>query len=80
LAVCRLPTRQRTLRLRAGLAGLDAAIVSPSLLAPCSCAELTLVFEETLNIDITDEEASRIRTVRDAIISVEKCLRAQRRG
>jgi hypothetical protein len=38
------------------------------------------VFEETLNIDITDEEASRIRTVRDAIISVEKCLRAQRRG
>ena len=41
--------------------------------------ELTLVFEETFDIDITDEEAARIRTVRDAIISVEKCLRSQRR-
>jgi acyl carrier protein len=41
--------------------------------------ELTLVFEETFDIDITDEEANRIRTVRDAIISVEKNLKAQRR-
>jgi acyl carrier protein len=41
--------------------------------------ELTLVFEETFDIDIPDEEADRIRTVRDAIISVERNLRAQRR-
>jgi acyl carrier protein len=41
--------------------------------------ELTLVFEETFDIDIPDEEADRIRTVRDAIISVEKSLRARRR-
>lgn len=39
--------------------------------------EMTLVFEETFDIDIPDEEADRIRTVRDAIISVEKNLRAQ---
>jgi acyl carrier protein len=43
-------------------------------------AELTLVFEETFDVDISDEEADRIRTVRDAIVAVEKALRAQRRG
>ncbi len=37
--------------------------------------ELTLVFEETFDIDIPDDEAGRIRTVQDAITSVEKCLR-----
>ena len=42
--------------------------------------ELTLVFEETFDIDITDEEATRIRTVQDAIASVEKCMRAKRGG
>jgi acyl carrier protein len=42
--------------------------------------ELTLVFEETFDIEIPDEEAERIRTVRDAIISVEKHLRAQLPG
>ena len=41
--------------------------------------ELTLVFEETFDIDISDEEADRIRTVRDAIVSVERNLRAQGR-
>lgn len=39
--------------------------------------ELTLVLEEMFDIDISDEEAARIRTVRDAIASVERCLRAQ---
>jgi acyl carrier protein len=42
--------------------------------------DLTLVLEEMFDIDIPDEEADRIRTVRDAIISVEKHLRSQRRG
>jgi acyl carrier protein len=41
--------------------------------------EMTLVFEETFDIDIPDEEAERIRTVHDAIVSVEKSLRAPRR-
>jgi len=36
--------------------------------------ELTLVFEETFDIDIPDEEADKIRTVRDAIVSVERQL------
>lgn len=40
--------------------------------------ELTLVFEEVFDIDIPDEEAEKIRTVQDAISSVERCL-GQRR-
>jgi acyl carrier protein len=39
--------------------------------------ELTLAFEETFDIDISDEDAARMRTVRDAIRSVERCLRVQ---
>ncbi len=41
--------------------------------------ELRLVFEETFDIEIPDEEAGRIRIVQDAIVAVEKCLPAQRR-
>ncbi len=43
-------------------------------------AELTLVFEETFDVDITDEEADAIRTVRDAIVAVERALRARSPG
>jgi len=39
--------------------------------------ELRLVFEETFDIEIPDKEAGGIRTLRDAIVAVEKCLRAQ---
>ena len=39
--------------------------------------ELTLVFEETFDIDIPDDEAEKIRTVRDATTSVERYLRAR---
>jgi acyl carrier protein len=42
--------------------------------------ELTLVFEETFDIEIPDEEADRIRTVRDAITAVEKYVQARARG
>ena len=42
--------------------------------------ELTLVFEEMFDIDIADEEAARIRTVRDAIVAVERHLHASRNG
>jgi acyl carrier protein len=42
--------------------------------------ELTLVLEEAFDIDIPDEEADQIRTVRDAIIAVENHLRARRPG
>jgi acyl carrier protein len=39
--------------------------------------ELTLVLEETFDIDISEEDAAGIHSVRDAIFSVEKCLHAQ---
>jgi acyl carrier protein len=38
---------------------------------------LTLAFEDAFDIDISDEETANIRTVRDAIVSVERCLREQ---
>jgi acyl carrier protein len=42
--------------------------------------ELTIVFEETFDIEIADEETGRIRTVRDAISAVEKCVQARLHG
>jgi len=40
--------------------------------------ELTIVLEETFDIEIPDEEADRIRTVRDAISAVKRSVHAQR--
>jgi acyl carrier protein len=42
--------------------------------------ELTLALEEAFDIEIPDEEAQKMRTVRDAILSVEKYRRVQRPG
>jgi acyl carrier protein len=41
--------------------------------------ELTIVLEETFDIEIPDEEADRIRTVHDAIWAVKRSVRAQQR-
>jgi acyl carrier protein len=40
--------------------------------------ELTLVFEETFDIEIPDAEVDTIRTVRDAVISVQRYVQARR--
>ena len=42
--------------------------------------ELTLVLEETFDIEIPDEEAEAIRTVRDAMTAVEKYVGARHPG
>ncbi len=39
--------------------------------------ELTIALEETFDIEIPDDEADRIRTVRDAVAVVEKQVRAR---
>jgi acyl carrier protein len=39
---------------------------------------LTLTFEEAFDIEIPDEEAHRIRTVQDAITTVESYVQARR--
>jgi acyl carrier protein len=39
--------------------------------------ELTLTFEEAFDIEIPDEEADSIRTVQDAITTVERYVRAR---
>jgi acyl carrier protein len=58
---------------------LEASFIDDLDADSLAIVELTLVFEETFDIEIPDEEADRMRTVRDAIISVERNLRAQRR-
>ncbi len=40
--------------------------------------ELTLAFEDAFDIDISDEDAERVRTVGEALRTVERCLRARR--
>ncbi|MGO8997286.1 MAG: acyl carrier protein [Polyangiaceae bacterium] len=42
-----------------------------------SVIELRLVFEEAFDIEIPDEEASKLRTVRDAVCTVEGRVRAR---
>jgi acyl carrier protein len=39
--------------------------------------KLALALEETFDVEISDEDAQSIRTVRDAIASVQRCLREQ---
>jgi acyl carrier protein len=40
-----------------------------------SLVQLTLALEDEFEIDITEEEANRIRTVRDAVMLIETRLR-----
>jgi acyl carrier protein len=42
--------------------------------------ELTIVLEETFDIEISDEDAEKIRTVHDAIWAVKRSVGAQRGG
>jgi acyl carrier protein len=59
---------------------LEASFIDDLGADSLALLELTLVFEEMFDIDVPDEEADKIWTVGDAIISVEKYLRAERRG
>jgi acyl carrier protein len=69
-------------RLQASDRNIDASTGFVDDLSADSLAltELTLVFEETFDIEIPDEEADRIRTVRDAITAVETYVQARLRG
>jgi acyl carrier protein len=42
--------------------------------------KLTLTFEEAFDIEIPDDEADMIRTVEDAVITVERYVRARPPG
>jgi acyl carrier protein len=54
----------------------DASFIDDLGADSLALVDLTLAFEEMFDIDIPDEEADKIRTVRDAITAVEKCVRA----
>jgi acyl carrier protein len=59
---------------------LEACFIDDLGADSLALVELTLVLEETFDIEIPDEEAEGIRTVRDAIVSVEKYLQPPLRG
>jgi acyl carrier protein len=40
--------------------------------------DLTLAIEEAFDIEITEDEADKIRTVREAVATIEKHLQARR--
>ncbi len=40
--------------------------------------DLTLAIEEAFDIDISDEEADNIHTVREAVVAIEQHVRARR--
>ena len=62
------------------LVELDASFIQDLGADSLAIVELTLLFEETFDIEIPDAEADAIRTIRDAVISVEKYLRARPPG
>jgi acyl carrier protein len=58
----------------------EASLVDELGADSLALVELTLVLEERFDIDIPDEAAEKIRTVRDAITAVETYLAPRRRG
>ena len=55
---------------------LDAALIDLGF-DSLGFVDLTLDFEETFKIEISDDEAAKIRTVGEAIGAVEKLVRAR---
>lgn len=70
--------------IKRGLHASDATIHAQSRLVDdlgadsLSVVELTIMFEDVFDIEIPDEEAEQIRTVRDAISAVQRRVRTQR--
>jgi acyl carrier protein len=58
---------------------LDASLIDLGA-DSLAMVDLTLDFEETFKIEITDDEAAKILTVGEAIAAVEKLVRTQRSG
>jgi acyl carrier protein len=59
------------------LVTLDASFLKDLGADSLALMDLTLAIEEEFDIDITDEEADRIRTVREAVDTIERHVRAR---
>jgi acyl carrier protein len=69
--------------IRRELRALDRAVDARTRLDQLGADSLTLVkltltFEEAFDIEIPDEEADRIRTIQDAVTTVERHIRVRR--
>jgi|HubBroStandDraft_1064217.scaffolds.fasta_scaffold00828_4 acyl carrier protein len=57
---------------------LDASFMSDLGADSLALVDLTLAIEEAFDIEIPDEEADKIQTVREAVACIEKHIRAER--
>jgi acyl carrier protein len=71
---------QRRLEVAEDRVTLDASFLNDLGADSLALVDLTLAIEEAFDIEIPDEDAYKIQTVRDAIDAVEERLRARRSG
>jgi acyl carrier protein len=57
---------------------LDASFRNDLGADSLALVDLTLAIEEAFDIEISDDEADRIRTVREAVATIEKHVQARR--
>jgi acyl carrier protein len=57
---------------------LDASFLNDLGADSLALVDLTLAIEETFDIEFPDDEADKIRTVRDAVNAIDRHLRAKR--
>lgn len=68
---------QERLEVSEDLVTLDASFLKDLGADSLALMDLTLAIEEEFDIDITDEEADGIRTVREAVDTIERHVRAR---
>jgi acyl carrier protein len=71
---------QRRLEVAEDRVTLDASFLNDLGADSLARVDLTRAIEEAFDIEIPDEDAYKIQTVRDAIDAVEERLRARRSG
>jgi acyl carrier protein len=72
---------RRVIEKRLDVAGdrvtLDASFLNDLGADSLALVDLTLAIEEAFDIEIPDDEADKIRTVRDAVDAIERHVRAR---
>ena len=69
---------QKRLEVSEDLVTLDASFHNDLGADSLALMDLTLAIEEAFDIEITDEEADKIRTVREAVDTIERHVRERR--
>ncbi len=69
---------QKRLDVSEDLVTLDASFHKDLGADSLALVDLTLAIEEAFDIEITDDEADKIQTVREAVVMIERHRRARR--